>query len=256
METTTTQPVTVPDVVAGEPVDQPVVGMLSTGTAAASPRDFADGLKSAIVATSTDQTREILTGVLISRCPDRHVVKGEYVPTSPDTVTMVATDSYRLHRVDVVTGADVAAVFAEPVILPAKDLANVAKLFAGKGVSVATVSRVTVPSAYGGERQRPAVTFASPYDGTSVTVAAIKGEYPRWENLLPDVDNCQPSAAAYDPDKLAAVCKGAGIVAGKHGGIVRCRGSIEGSELKPNLFTAARDNLTFTGLLMPVRLPS
>jgi hypothetical protein len=278
MTTTTTQPA---------PTVAPTVAELVDGTAHASPRDFADGIRAAIVAASTDQARPILTGVLVQQCPDRHVQpvaddpdgKGEYVLTSPDVLTFVATDSYRLHRVDVTVGEELAGMFAVPVLLPAKELGNVAKLFGARNVgpvivtvadpsvaersadAVAELDAATtshkvadVTRRYMSGESRRRVTFATPYTGASLTVGEIEGDYPKWESLVPDVDKCQPIASAFNPDYLAGVCKAGSIVAGK-GMPVRVRGALEGSALKPALFTAQRDKLTFTGLLMPVRVP-
>jgi hypothetical protein len=279
MTTTTTQPDT--------PTVAPTVATLVHGTANASPRDFADGIRAVIVAASTDQARPVLTGVLVQQCPDRHIQpvaddpdgKGEYVPSPPDVLTFVATDSYRLHRVDVTVGEELAGLFAVPVLLPAKELANVAKLIGARNVgpvtvtvtdptvaersadaladldSATTTSRVAdVTRRYMAGDRRRRVTFATPYTGASLTVGELEGDYPKWENLVPDVDKCQPIASAFIPDFLAVVCKAGSIVAGK-GMPVRVRGALEGSPLKPALFTAQRDNLTFTGLLMPVRVP-
>lgn len=281
METTYVSPVTA-DADTSAPAPTAILGDHMIGVA--SPRDFADGIRAVILAASKDGARPILTGVLIGRNPDRVVGnvgadgKGEYVPAAADQLTMVATDSYRLHRIDVTVGDELAAMFAEPVLLPAADLANVAKLF-GKRGTVATVT-VTDPSAaergadavadldaattsadvervthryFAGERRRT-VTFASTYDGTSITVRELEGDYPKWENLVPVLADCQPSTAAFNPDYLAAVCKGASLVADA-GTPMRVHGNTDGSGNRPCLFTSARDGLAFTGLLMPVRVP-
>jgi hypothetical protein len=266
MATTTTPPDTDAPAAA-----VPTTGLVagSTGHVDGASRDLADAIKAVALAASTDQARPVLTGVLVSQSADQ-----------PDQLTMVATDSYRLHRVDVTVGPDVAGLFASPVLLPARELVAAAKLLAGRNV----VGSVTVADATPRERfdsaaadvdsattyrevadatsrymsgsRRVRVTFADSWSGAALTVGALEGDFPKWESLMPNVDDCQPASPAFNPDYLAAVCKAGAIVAGKGSPVFRVRGSVGGSELKPSVFTAARDGITFAGLLMPVRVPS
>lgn len=261
------------------PTAAPVTAALTAGSKLASPRDFADGLKAVLLAASKDQVRAVLTGVQIGRNTDREVIDGAHQLAAPDQLTMVATDSYRLHRVDVTVGDELAAMFADPVLLPAADLANVAKMLAGRNVTVATVT-VTDPTpadrfadaiadleaagTYSAVRStterymsgdyRRRVTFEAA--GSAVTVTEMHGEYPRWEQLLPNLEECHGGdVVGLNPTYLASIAKAADLIGERGVTPIRCHGAAEGSPLKPQVFSAIGDGVRFTGLLMPVRLP-
>ena len=100
------------------------------------------------VAASTNETKPILTGVLIELCRNG--------------VGLTATDSYRLHHIDLEASVDGEAIAICPV---------------GYTKALPTVEPVTVQLA------ESHVRFTA--GGVTVTLRSIEGEFPRYQQLIP-----------------------------------------------------------------------
>lgn len=139
---------------------------------------FADALRRVAVAAGDDETRHILTGVLVT--------------PAAGVLEITATDSYRLATIPV--GATVADA-AAPILVPARVARIVAKQTRAAG-------RITIAVA---EASR--VTFAAP-DGRTWTSRLIEGEFPAWRALL----EVSGDELTYDAAEMAGALKAAGVV--------------------------------------------
>ena len=117
-------------------------------------RSFAQALRQVVPAASSDESRPILTGVLLA--------------AEGDGVRLVATDSYRLAVRDLAG----AAVLAEgqTVLLPSRALGELARL-------LANAEMVTLRL---GERDASFETT-----GVRLTTRLIEGEFPNYRGLIP-----------------------------------------------------------------------
>lgn len=116
--------------------------------------DFGAALKQVIPAASSDDSRPILTGVLMS--------------AEDDGLRLVATDSYRL-AVRTMAGTSVLAE-GQKVLVPSRALAELARVLPDDG-------EVTLRL---GERDA-----AFEIDGTRLVTRLIEGEFPNYQGLIP-----------------------------------------------------------------------
>jgi DNA polymerase-3 subunit beta len=115
---------------------------------------FAEALKQVVPAASSDDSRPILTGVLLA--------------AEGDGLRLVATDSYRLAIRDL-PGASVLQE-GQTVLVPSRALAELAKTLVG-------IDEITLRL---GERD---ATFE--LDGVRLTTRLIEGEFPNYRSLIP-----------------------------------------------------------------------
>lgn len=116
--------------------------------------DFTDALGRVVVAASKDESRPVLTGVLIE--------------ASGDAINMVATDSYRLALQTL--DSNIGLADGKSVLVPATALAEVVKMFG-------TADKVTM---HFGERN-----IAVESGPTKLVSQLIAGEYPQYRQVLP-----------------------------------------------------------------------
>ena len=128
----------------------PAVGEAVTIDAAA----FAEALRQVVRAASTDESRPILTGVLLA--------------SEDDGLRLVATDSYRLAVRDL-PGTTVLAA-DQRVLVPSKALQELVRLLGGGGQLSVRL----------GERE---ATFEA--QGARLTTRLIEGEFPNYRQLIP-----------------------------------------------------------------------
>jgi DNA polymerase-3 subunit beta len=120
-------------------------------------KEFAEALRQVVKAASTDDSRPVLTGVLLA--------------AEGDGVRLVATDSYRLSLRDL-PGTSVLAE-GQRVLLPSKALAELARLLGSGGAGDEVVLRL-------GERD---ASFE--VGRTRLTTRVIEGEFPNYRGLIP-----------------------------------------------------------------------
>ena len=184
-------------------------------------------------AATTNQIRETLTGV--------------FVELQDDTLRMTATDSYMLVTATMhYAGLDVTGT-AGSTLVPAKWLTAAAK-------TIGRTDRATFEVADGH------ATISTPNGSTQTRTT--NAEFPNWRNLMPttpgynvaaywsEQDPCDPRG--FDPAKMAKLCKMANTARGTYETPLALT---HHHRLKPWLMTMTANNLTWTGLLMPMRLP-
>jgi DNA polymerase-3 subunit beta len=115
---------------------------------------FSDAVAFAETAASTDDSRPLLTGILID---DEHVV---------------ATDSYRL-------AATYTHVAVPPMLCPAAVLREAIKL--------GTITAVGAPHEGGGRAILLAVSGKAPFADCLIYGRLIEGDFPNWQGLMPDI---------------------------------------------------------------------
>ena len=148
--------------------------------------ELAETIGAVAIAASGDEARPILTAVAL-QCEEN----GDAV--------MVATDSYRLHVGRLSNGA----VRASRYMIPARTLEYVAKRI-GKRPAF---SRVAIRCQLEGS-EPVAVDFEL---GTvRVTVRLIEGEFPNWQQLMPERPGETGATVHYDAAELAGALKAAG----------------------------------------------
>lgn len=132
-------------------------------------------------AASRDDTRPVLTGVLVR--------------VGPDGITMVATDSYRLAVME--TPLDPAPAEQREAIIPARALQEVSRL--------AAAMKATEIEVVLGEAQ---VLFR--IGGARLTSRLIDGQFPDYRQLIPETFEHQ---VAFDRGELVAVLSRIGVLA-------------------------------------------
>jgi DNA polymerase-3 subunit beta len=151
--------------------------------------ELAVALSQAIVASSGDESRQILTGVLWE--------------IAAGTITLAATDSYRLAvRTLEISGGPTAE---RKVVLPARALSELARALQG----VDGVVQITI--------KENLAAFAVPRSAESSGVGEavigsrfIEGEFPNYRQLIPDG---YPNALTVDRESLLEVTKRVGLLA-------------------------------------------
>jgi DNA polymerase III subunit beta len=150
---------------------------------------LASALSQVVRAASTDESRQVLTGVLWE--------------IEAGSVTLAATDSYRLavRSLDVVGGPPE----SQRVVLPARTLAELARALQGaSGAVTATMKEnlmaFTVPS--GGE--------GSGVGGSVIGTRFIEGEFPNYRQLIPQG---YANALTVDREALLEVTRRVGLLA-------------------------------------------
>lgn len=140
------------------PRDQfPEVPSVTTDAVEVPAAELSAAISQTVVAASTDRGRPILMGVLLS--------------ADTDPARLVATDSYRL-AVRELTGAPFLTE-GQPALVPARALAEVAKLLAGEGDEGSAQVRV--------DERRVSFTIGD----TTVVAGQIDGDFPSYQQLLP-----------------------------------------------------------------------
>jgi len=163
-----------------------------------SPEGLSDGLRQVVRAASTDDTRPLLTGVLVSN--------------EPDGIRLVATDSYRLAWRDLSSGTTLPSG-SEQILVPARALNELQRLLAASAKELAGRSPKPVgPGAEtalvdgpGGETQpgSPPAPVAAATGGPSIgfsvgeldatfwvngvrlTTRLLDGRFPDYRQLVP-----------------------------------------------------------------------
>jgi DNA polymerase III subunit beta len=122
-------------------------------------KDLLPAIDRVMVAASKDESRQVLTGV----CFEFEAKK----------VTLAATDSYRLmvQQIDMLRGPDTGV----RVVVPARALREL-KRIAKKSVEVGI---------YVGNQNTP--VFFNPFQGTTLSVRPVEGDFPNYRQLIPDV---------------------------------------------------------------------
>ena len=165
---------------------------------------FADALRQVISASSRDDARPILTGVLIAAVPEG--------------LRFVATDSYRLGLRDL-EGVSVLSE-GQKVLVAAKGLAEVQRLLSGSaGAKSGGEIEVVL-----GERD---VVFR--VGNTEVTTRLIEGEFPNYQQLIP---SGYPNRLTVSREALQAAVNRVRLVGGgRDGAPIRLAMSSEGLQL-------------------------
>jgi len=157
-------------------------------TFAADLASFTDALVCAESAASKDYARPVLTGTLFH-------VEG-------DTLTMVGTDSYRLH-LSTVSGFTWVPYTAEArkAIVPAHGIVAEAKRERTRLRKSTGTVRVWLSDTH--------ATVAFPNDAT-ITTRIIEGEYPNYQQLIPETHE---GRLTFDADELREAVKLTGLLA-------------------------------------------
>lgn len=161
-------------------------GVVSVGVEATT---LAEALSQVIVAASGDESRQVLTGVLWE--------------ISSGSVTLAATDSYRLgvRTFDIAGGPTT----DRKVVLPARALAELARALQGGSGEV----QITI------KENLAAVTVPRSAEGSGVGEAVIgsrfiEGEFPNYRQLIPEG---YPNALTVNREALLEVTKRVGLLA-------------------------------------------
>lgn len=147
---------------------------------------LAAGLSQAIRSASTDESRQVLTGVLWE-------LAGE-------TITLAATDSYRLGVRTLKTGSGEGTEVR--VVVPARALGELARSLAGRGgtVSAHVLQNLILFSIAGSE------------DETELVIGSrfIEGEFPKYKQLIPEG---YTNKLVIDKDRVLDVVRRVGLLA-------------------------------------------
>jgi len=174
---------------------------------------LAGSLAQVVRSASSDESRQVLTGVLWEIEPGR--------------LTLAATDSYRLAVSEVeVEGGPGEAV---KVILPARALAELGRALQGTGGRVRTLVRdnlVTFFLATGGQE-------GSGGGQSVIATRFIEGEFPNYRRLLPEG---YPNALTVDRESLLETVKRVGLLAQNNLPVkLRLAGELEVSAHTPDV---------------------
>ena len=147
--------------------------------------DLAAALSQVVRGASTDESRQVLTGVLWE--------------IESGTLTLAATDSYRL----AVRSVDVSGGSAEPtnVVVPARCLGELARSLAGRAGSVRALVKENL------------IVFtieASDVADLIIGSRFIEGEFPKYKQLIPEG---YANAVTVDRDALLEVVRRVGLLA-------------------------------------------
>jgi DNA polymerase-3 subunit beta len=138
-------------------VDFPKLPPVPSPTTTLTALDFIEGLSQVVRASSNDDARPLLTGVLFT--------------TDEGTVRMVATDSYRLAVRDLDTTQNLSA--SGDLLIPSRALSELQRAASG----------LSVDSSIGVAATESEITFVA--GNTSISTRLIDGTYPNFRSLLP-----------------------------------------------------------------------
>ncbi len=142
-----------------DPSDYPNMPSFDTKKAylALDPKVFATAISHVLFAAATDESKPIFTGV--------------YLCYKEGTLTIASSDGYRLSEKVLTIGKN---DHEFTVILPAKTLAEIAKIFSGSNE----------PLKFGINEGDNLALFES--EGTLVTSSMLNGEYPNYKRIIPE----------------------------------------------------------------------
>jgi DNA polymerase-3 subunit beta len=153
-------------------------------------RAYADAAGVVLPACSRDDGRPVLTGMLHSAGPNA---------AGDPKLTLVGTDSYRLHVGELPSAGEYAG------IVPAHVVKMVVGIIGKRGAG-SLGFRIGATSA----------TYH--YAGITVAVRLIDGEYPNWQQLVPEPMNGELAdgvgIVGFDPDTMVDAIDAAAVVAG------------------------------------------
>ncbi len=160
-------------------------------TFALSAKKFRDGVNSAIFAASSEEARgAVLMGTLLE-------IEG-------DSLTMVATDGYRLAKWQ--TTLDEGISGSEKYIVPSRALAEAAR-------NLGSAEKITV-SALGAQNNQLAIAAGT----TSIVVRLVDGQYPNYSQVIPAKFD---RSATVNTAQLISGLKRAELVAGDRASMVK-----------------------------------
>jgi len=148
------------------PVDEyPSLPVVSNAAGVLLAEDFASAIAQVAVASSRDDVTPVITGVQLE--------------VSENSLSLVATDRYRVAVREIAWDAGTSGVTAATALVPARTLVEIGKTFGHSGsVSVAITS----------SDERELIAFQA--DNKTVTSLLIKGNFPPVRRLFPEsVDN-------------------------------------------------------------------
>ena len=141
--------------------DYPTLPAMPSGSGTVASGVFATAVAQVAIAAGRDDTLPTLTGVRVE-------IEG-------DTVTLAATDRYRLAVRELPWTPETSGLSATALV-PARTLADTAKALAGAGEVLVALS--------GGEGGETLIGFEG--DGRRTTTRLIDGEFPKYRALLPN----------------------------------------------------------------------
>jgi len=151
--------------------------------------DWKEAIQQVAFAASSDESRPILTGVLVER-------NGQ-----PDQLNLVAADGFRLSRRRLTVPANDSTSFK--VIIPARALRELARVLRGDEQLSLQVTNSQV-------------IFRWP--GMALTSQTLDGQFPDYEQIIPQGYQTRTTVLTAD---LAQACKQAGIFAREGSSVVR-----------------------------------
>ncbi len=155
-------------------------------TAVALPKDFKEALSKLIFAASVDETRPVLTGILF---------------IFDSTLSLVATDGFRLSKVDIKTKSSQKKA---QIILPKNTLAELSRLVGEEAIKM---------QIKGSENQ---VVFG--VDKIVLSSRVIEGSFPDWQKIIPKSSSLK---VLVDREELARAVKLASVFARESANIVK-----------------------------------
>jgi DNA polymerase-3 subunit beta len=148
------------------PVEEyPTLPQISDAAGVLLAEDFSDAIAQVAVAASRDDVTPVITGVQLE--------------VSNDSISLVATDRYRVAVREIPWDAGNSGVKEATALVPARTLVEIGKTFGHSG---------SVSVAISGSEDRELIAFRA--DKKTVTSLLIKGNFPPVRRLFPDsVDN-------------------------------------------------------------------
>lgn len=177
--------------------DFPALPTIKNGnTLAINPGVLKSALERTMLAASGDETRPVLSGV--------------YFQTSDKKLLIAATDGYRLAEAELIESPD-----DIKAIVPIPALQDVLKIIQD--------SEEDVVSLQFGEGQ-----FGVKAGGSQLVSRLIEGQYPQYQQLIPDVSDINFTV---DRSELLTAAKLAGLFARESGGSITLKANESGSEV-------------------------
>ncbi len=166
--------------------DYPELPAVPNVTGSIDATDFAVAVNQVVVAAGRDDTLPTLTGVRVE-------IEG-------DTITLAATDRYRL-AVREIRWKPASSAISLATLIPARSLSDIAKALSGAGTVDISI----------GEAGEGIVGFVG--GGRRATTRLIDGEFPKYRSLLPDQSQ---STATVSTAALVDSVKRVSLVAERH----------------------------------------